>query len=147
MQTLSYNPCQTAKNEDITHTFSQLIQYILIKYAFAHLVLLNCKFRHTKTLFSDHYNSVKSSPKSRKWHFRDSKFKNFLGPSALAFSPPNRKELPTAVIYAPAAVWIGALCSPIHAFELCCCRAGALAFIPMQLKSFERKILHRWMST
>ena len=34
-------------------------------------------------LFSDHQNSVKSSPKSRKWHFRDSKFKNFLGPLAL----------------------------------------------------------------
>ena len=29
-------------------------------------------------LLSDHQNSVKSSPKSRKWHFRDSKFKNFL---------------------------------------------------------------------
>jgi hypothetical protein len=60
----------------------------LIKYAFAHFVLLNCKFRHTKTLFSDHQNSVKSSPQSSKWHFRDSKFKNFLGPLALAFSPP-----------------------------------------------------------
>ena len=52
----------------------------------------NCKFRHTKTLFSDHQNSVKSSPKSRKWHFRDSKFKNFLGPSALAFSPPPQSK-------------------------------------------------------
>ena len=69
----------------------------LIKYAFAHLVLLNCKFRHTKTLFSDHQNSVKSSPQSRKWHFRDSEFKNFLGPLALAFSPPNQKELPTTL--------------------------------------------------
>ena len=29
-------------------------------------------------LLSDHQNSVKSSPKSRKWHFRDSKFKTFL---------------------------------------------------------------------
>jgi hypothetical protein len=29
-------------------------------------------------LLSDHQNSVKYSPKSRKWHFRDSKFKNFL---------------------------------------------------------------------
>jgi hypothetical protein len=28
-------------------------------------------------LLSDHQNFVKSSPKSRKWHFRDSKFKNF----------------------------------------------------------------------
>jgi hypothetical protein len=64
----------------------------LIKYAFAHLVLLNCKFRHTKMLFSDHQNSVKSSPKSRKWHFRDSKFKNFLGPLALAFSSPIKKS-------------------------------------------------------
>jgi hypothetical protein len=34
-------------------------------------------------LFSDHQNSVKSYPKSRKWHFRDSKFKTFLGPLAL----------------------------------------------------------------
>jgi hypothetical protein len=48
-------------------------------------------------LFSDYQNSIKSSPKSRKWHFRDSKLKNFLGPSALAFSHPNRKELPTAL--------------------------------------------------
>jgi hypothetical protein len=40
-------------------------------------------------------------PKSRKWHFRDSKFKNFLGPSALAFSPPNRKKLPTALVIKP----------------------------------------------
>jgi hypothetical protein len=32
---------------------------------------------------SDHQNSVKSSPKSRKWHFRDSKFKNFLWSLAL----------------------------------------------------------------
>ncbi|CAB4017685.1 DNA polymerase, partial [Paramuricea clavata] len=45
-----------------------------------------------------HLKSVKSSPKYRKWHFRDSKFKNFLGPSALAFSPPKRKELPTALL-------------------------------------------------
>jgi hypothetical protein len=35
---------------------------------------------------------------SRKWHFRDSKLKNFLGPSTLAFSPPNQKELPTALL-------------------------------------------------
>ena len=41
----------------------------------------------TKTLFSDHQNSVKTSPKSRKWHFRDSKLKNFLGSSILVFSP------------------------------------------------------------
>jgi hypothetical protein len=45
-------------------------------------------FRWTKTLFSDHQNSVESSPKSRKWHFRDSKFQNFLGPSALAYRLP-----------------------------------------------------------
>jgi hypothetical protein len=50
-------------------------------------VLLNCKFRHTKMLFSDHQNSFKSSPKSRKWHFRDSKLKNFLGPLALEVLP------------------------------------------------------------
>jgi hypothetical protein len=40
----------------------------------------------------------------------------------------------------------------LHAFQLCCCRADALAFIPMQhslsllisnFKSFEKKILHR----
>ena len=43
-------------------------------------------------LFSDYQNSVKSSPKSRKWHFRESKFKNFLGPSALAFSPPPQSK-------------------------------------------------------
>ena len=55
-------------------------------------MLLNCKFRHTKMLFSDHQNSVKSAPKSRKWHFRDSKFKNFLGPLALAFSSPIKKS-------------------------------------------------------
>jgi hypothetical protein len=34
-------------------------------------------------------DSVKSSPKSRKWRFRDSKFKNFLGPSLSA--PPIKK--------------------------------------------------------
>ena len=51
----------------------------------------------TKTLFSDHQNSVKSSPKSRKWCFRDCKFKNVLGSSALAFSLPNQKEFPTAL--------------------------------------------------
>ena len=34
-------------------------------------------------LLSDHQNSVKSSPKSRKWHFRDSKLKNFLWSLAL----------------------------------------------------------------
>ena len=56
---------------------------MLIKYTFAHLVLLNCKFRHTKMLFSDHQNSVKSSPRSRKCHFRDSQFKNFLWPLTL----------------------------------------------------------------
>jgi hypothetical protein len=66
----------------------------IIKCVFAHLVLLNCKFRHTKMLFSDHQKSVKSSPKSRKWHFRDSKFKNFLGSLALAFSPPIKKSFP-----------------------------------------------------
>jgi hypothetical protein len=64
--------------------------------------------------------------------------------SALAFSPLNRKEIPTAQIYAPAAVWIGALCSPIHAFELgYSCRADALDFTPMQFKSFVKKIRHR----
>jgi hypothetical protein len=36
---------------------------------------------------------------SRKWHFRDSKFNNFLVPSALAVTPPppNQKELPMAL--------------------------------------------------
>ena len=33
--------------------------------------------------------------KSTKWHFRDSKFKNFLGPLVLAMPPPYQKELPT----------------------------------------------------
>jgi hypothetical protein len=38
-------------------------------------------------------------PKSRKWHFRDSKFNNFLGLLALAFTPrPNKKELSTALL-------------------------------------------------
>jgi hypothetical protein len=46
-------------------------------------------------LFSDHQNSVKSSPESRKWHFRDSKFKNFLGPLALALSAPQSNPNPT----------------------------------------------------
>jgi hypothetical protein len=55
--------------------------------------ITNMKY-HTKTLFSDHQNSVKTSPKSRKWHFRESKFKNFLGPS---FQAPNKKELPMAL--------------------------------------------------
>jgi hypothetical protein len=88
---LSFNPWKTAKNEDITHTFLQRIQYI-VKYAFAHLVLLNCKFQHTKTLFSDYQNFVKSSPKSRKWHFNDSKFKNFLGPKGPRFQPPPQSK-------------------------------------------------------
>jgi hypothetical protein len=36
---------------------------------------------------------------SRIWHFRDSKFKlNFLGPSTLAFSSPNQREFPTALV-------------------------------------------------
>ena len=66
------------------------------------LVLLNCKqivnfdilkrcFLTIRTFLS------KLPPKSRKWHFRDSKFKNSLGPSALALSRPNQKELPTAL--------------------------------------------------
>jgi hypothetical protein len=55
---------------------------------------VNCKFRHIKTLFFDRQNSVKAYPKSRKWHFRDSKFKNFFGPSFLA---PNQKEIRTAL--------------------------------------------------
>jgi hypothetical protein len=53
------------------------------------------------TLFSDHENPVKSSPKYKKWHLRDSKFKNFpykvsrLRRSTRTFG---LKELPTALI-------------------------------------------------
>ena len=36
-------------------------------------------------MFSNHQNSVQSSPKSSKWHFRDSKFTNFIRPP---FQPP-----------------------------------------------------------
>jgi hypothetical protein len=36
--------------------------------------------------------SYESYGKDRKWHFRDPEFKNFLGPSALAFSPPQSKR-------------------------------------------------------
>jgi hypothetical protein len=52
----------------------------------------SCKFRHTKTLFSDHQNSVKTFPKSRKWLFRDSKLKNFLGPLALVLNPQSKRD-------------------------------------------------------
>ena len=53
---------------------------------------VNCKFRHIKTLFFDHQNSVKTYPKSRKWHFRDSKFKNFFGPLAFVLSPQSKRD-------------------------------------------------------
>ena len=33
----------------------------------------------------------KLPPKSRKWHFRESKFKNFLGPSALVPGPQQKR--------------------------------------------------------
>jgi hypothetical protein len=38
---------------------------------------------HVTMSFSDHQNSVKSPPKSGKWHFRDSRFKHFPGEHAL----------------------------------------------------------------
>jgi hypothetical protein len=96
---LLFNPWQTAKRKILPILSCNLSNIQLVKYAFAHLVLLNRKFQHTKTLFSDHQNSVKSSPKSRGWHFRDSKFKNFLGPSALAFSPPQSKRASHGPVY------------------------------------------------
>ena len=37
------------------------IEYLVSISAHPYLVLLNCKFRHTKMLFSDYQNSVKSS--------------------------------------------------------------------------------------
>ena len=53
-------------------------------------MLLNCKqivnFDILKRCFLTIRILSKLPPKSRKWHFRDPKFKNFLGP-ALVFSP------------------------------------------------------------
>jgi hypothetical protein len=72
-------PWQTAKNH-------------IIPILFPATSPIYCKFRHAKTLFSNHHqNSVKTSPKSRKWHFRDSKFKIFLGLSALVFRPQSKR--------------------------------------------------------
>jgi hypothetical protein len=89
-------PWQTARNEDITHSFLQLIlviQYIVNKIRlrlFLYYQIVN--FDILKRCFLTIRILSKSSPKSRKWHFRDSRFKNFLGPSALAFAPPTKKS-------------------------------------------------------
>ena len=77
-------PWQTAKNEDITHSFLQLIlviQYIVNKIRlrlFLYYQIVN--FDILKRCFLTIRILSKSSPKSRKWHFRDSRFKNFLRP-------------------------------------------------------------------
>ena len=60
--------------------------------AIASKLQVNCKFRHIKTLFSDHQNSVKTFPKSRKWHFRDYKFKNLFGPLAFVLRPQSKRD-------------------------------------------------------